>query len=143
MSPIWAVIGQIFHPLAQLIDRVHTSDAERMELRARALALQGELAGRLLDYEARLIEAQTKVIAAEAQGASWLQRNWRPITMLTFLALVVADAFGLTTFRLSDEAWTLLQIGMGGYVVGRSLEKLTPQIARALSAGVDNRKADQ
>jgi len=34
--------------------------------------------------------------------------------MLSFLALVVADSFGLLVFRLSAEAWTLLQIGLGG-----------------------------
>jgi len=45
---------------------------------------------------------------------SWLQRIWRPLTMLSFLALVVADSFGLLVFRLSAEAWTLLQIGLGG-----------------------------
>ncbi|WP_315981904.1 hypothetical protein [Aliamphritea spongicola] len=33
--------------------------------------------------------------------------------MLTFLTLVVADTFGLTTFRLASEAWSLLQIGLG------------------------------
>lgn len=81
-----------------------------------------------MDYEARLLEAKAQVITAEAQGASWLQRNWRPVTMLTFLALVVADTFGLTEFRLSDEAWTLLQIGLGGYVVGRSAEKIVPKV---------------
>jgi hypothetical protein len=48
--------------------------------------------------------------------------------MLTFLALVVADTFGLTEFRLADQAWTLLQIGLGGYVVGRSAEKIAPHI---------------
>lgn len=34
--------------------------------------------------------------------------NWRPITMLTFLVLVVCDSFGPLKFRLADEAWTLL-----------------------------------
>ncbi len=48
--------------------------------------------------------------------------------MLSFLGLVVADAFGLLAFRLADQAWLLLQIGLGGYVVGRSVEKISPQI---------------
>ena len=57
-----------------------------------------------------------------------MQRNWRPITMLSFLTLVILDSFGLLVFRLSDEAWLLLQIGLGGYVVGRSAEKMLPAI---------------
>ena len=48
--------------------------------------------------------------------------------MLSFLVLVILDSFGLLVFRLSDEAWLLLQIGLGGYVVGRSAEKMLPAI---------------
>jgi len=46
--------------------------------------------------------------------------------MLTFLILVVHDSFGLLTFRLSDKAWMLLQIGLGRYMVGLSAEKIIP-----------------
>ena len=48
--------------------------------------------------------------------------------MLSFLGLVIADSCGLLVFRLSDSAWVLLQIGLGGYVVGRSAEKIAPQL---------------
>lgn len=44
--------------------------------------------------------------------------------MLTFLILVVCDSFGWLAFILSNEAWTLLQIGLGGYIVGRTVEKI-------------------
>jgi hypothetical protein len=44
--------------------------------------------------------------------------------MVTFLMLVVCDSFGILAFRLSSEAWLLLQIGLGGYVVRRSGEKI-------------------
>jgi len=33
---------------------------------------------------------------------------------------------------LKAEAWGLLQIGLGGYVVGRSVEKVAPQITASL-----------
>lgn len=49
--------------------------------------------------------------------------------MLSFLGLVVVDAFGMLAFQLADQPWLLLQIGLGGYVVGRSVEKISPQIA--------------
>jgi lysozyme len=50
---------------------------------------------------------------------------------------VIADSCGLLAFRLSDAAWTLLQIGLGGYVVGRSVEK----IALALIEHHEGRRA--
>ena len=122
------VLGGMIGPVTELVDNLHTSEEERLQIKAKLFEMQTGIAKQTLDYEARLVEAQTKVITAEAQGASWMQRNWRPITMLTFLALVVADTFGLTEFRLAPDAWTLLQIGLGGYVVGRSAEKITPKI---------------
>jgi len=127
MNP-WEIITSIFKPAADVVDALHTSEEERLQVKAKLFELQTQLTSKMLDYEARLVEAQTKVISAEAQGESWLQRCWRPITMLTFLGLVVLDTLGLTAFRLSQEAWTLLQIGLGGYVVGRSAEKIVPKV---------------
>jgi hypothetical protein len=57
--------------------------------------------------------------------------------MLTFVSLVVADQTGLLAFRLAEEAWTLLQLGLGGYVVGRSAEKIAPGVIGALKARDD------
>lgn len=128
MSLINMVAGMI-GPVVSMVDDLHTSEEERLAIKQKLFQGQTALASQALAYEARLTEAQAKVITAEAQGASWLQRNWRPITMLTFLVLVVADTFGYTAFRLAPEAWTLLQIGLGGYVVGRSAEKIVPKVA--------------
>jgi len=87
-------------------------------------ALRAELLGKVLDIINSISQIQSNIIIAEAQGKSWLQRTWRPITMMTFLVLVVLDSFGVLPFRLAKESWTLLQIGLGGYVVGRSAEKV-------------------
>ena len=83
---------------------------------------KAELEAKLLSLESEILKAQANVIMSEATGQSWLQRSWRPITMLTFLVLVVLDSFGLLPFRLAAEAWGLLKIGLGGYVIGRSAE---------------------
>lgn len=125
---IWNFITELVTPVTNLIDELHTSEEEKMNIKAKVFEMQNEMASKVMDYERQLLESKTKVITAEAQGQSWLQRTWRPITMLTFLVLVVLDTMGLTAFRLSGEAWTLLQIGLGGYVVGRSAEKVIPKI---------------
>jgi len=129
---IWNFLTGLVKPVTELIDEVHTSEDERLQIKAKLFEMQNAMAAQVMDYEARLLEAKTKVITAEAQGASWLQRTWRPITMLTFLILVVADTFGLTEFRLAQEAWILLQIGLGGYVVGRSAEKVIPKVTEVM-----------
>ena len=121
-------LGGIVKPITDLIEHLTTTDEERGQLKNELTKIENEFLGKALEYESQLLDSQGKVIEAEAKGQSWMQRNWRPITMLTFLVLVVCDSFGLLKFRLSNEAWTLLQIGLGGYVVGRTGEKIVDKI---------------
>ncbi len=129
---VLGLIGQIFKPAAQLIDSLHTSEEEKLQQKSQLLDLQTTFLVEALNYEQEQLKAKTEIIVAEAKGGSWIQRNWRPITMLTFLALVVLDQTGQLAFRLADQAWTLLQIGLGGYVAGRSLEKIVPSALEAM-----------
>jgi hypothetical protein len=129
---ILSFISGIFKPAAQLVDDLTTSDEEKLQLKAAMMKIENEFATKVIEYQAKLTEAQSDIIGKEATGHSWLQRNWRPITMLTFLVLVLLDSIGLLPGDgLNDKAWTLLEIGLGGYVVGRSAEKiLLPAIKR-------------
>ncbi len=130
---MWAsILTKVIGPITNLIDELHTSPEEKGKIQTALAKLHIEFGSKLLDYESKLNESRTAIITAEAQGGSWLQRSWRPITMLTFLVLVVADSFGWLENRLATEAWTLLQIGLGGYVVGRSAEKVAPMIVRSM-----------
>ena len=126
------IVTGLFKPLADLVGEIHTSVEEKMAITAAVQTALFGVLGRILDYEQSILEAQKEIIVAEAKGGSWMQRNWRPITMLTFLFLVVVDSFGFLPFRLAAEAWTLLQIGLGGYVVGRSAEKVVVPMMKAL-----------
>jgi hypothetical protein len=127
--PVLELIASILGPISGIVSNLHTSDAEKLNLQNQLVNLQNQMAMKLLDYESQLLAARADVIKAEAVGGSWIQRNWRPITMLTFLALVLLDSFGLLHNPLAPQAWTLLQIGIGGYAIGRSLEKTAPAIA--------------
>lgn len=132
---IFGFLNKTLEPISRVIDAVHTSEDERGQLRNQLVVVQNQLSGQLLQYEAAILQSKAQIITAEAQGQSWLQRNWRPIAMMTFLVLVVCDSFGLLAFRLSEEAWKLLQIGLGGYVVGRSAEKIAPQLKDLIGGG--------
>jgi hypothetical protein len=132
MMGILDFIGGIFKPAADLIDNVHTSTEEKLSMQNALEKIRNEMTSKVLDLDAQLLASKTAIITAEANGQGILQRNWRPVTMLTFLFLVVCDSFGLLAFRLADEAWTLLQLGLGGYVIGRSAEKITKPIIDAI-----------
>jgi len=135
--PAW-LLG-LFEPVANLIDELHTSKEEKGQIE---IALTGALTSagmKILDYETKLAEAQSKIIIAEAQGQSWLQRNWRPLLMCNFGVIIFWNyaivpvgtwAFGsaLPPIDLPGDMWDVLKIGIGGYIGGRSLEKITDTI---------------
>ncbi len=103
---VLAFISSIFEPAVKLVDELHTSDEEKLIMQREIKRVENELLAKVIDYETKLLESKTQIITAEATGQSWIQRNWRPITMLTFLVLVVCDSFGLLASPLADEAWT-------------------------------------
>jgi Holin of 3TMs, for gene-transfer release len=80
--------------------------------------------------------AQADIVKTEAASQHWLAANWRPILMLTFGALIVARWFGWAAPNLSEaeylKLWDIVQLGLGGYVVGRSVEKVAPALVGAL-----------
>lgn len=118
------LIAGIFKPAAELIDELHTSEEEKIIQQRRLLEIQAMVLDSSLQYEKELMTAKANIVTAEAKSEHWITATWRPITMLTFLALAVGDSLGWLPNPLKDEAWMLLQLGLGGYVVGRSAEKV-------------------
>ena len=115
----------------KLIDRFLPSQADQDAAKLELLRLHqsGELS---------LIAAQSSIIKAEAESEHWLASCWRPILMLTFGALIVARWFGWAAPDLSEaeyiKLWSIVELGLGGYVVGRSAEKIVPQVASILKS---------
>lgn len=108
-----------------VIDKFVTTDSEKLKAKA-------ELSKIVLDKLNELASFQKDVILSETQGNT-LQRNWRPIVMLAFSAIVVygkfiAPAFDLPSAPLETEFWGLLELGIGGYVIGRTAEKITTKV---------------
>ena len=84
--------------------------------------------------ELKELESAMNIIVAEAKSDHWIVAAWRPITMLTFTA-IVANNYILYPYLslfwneapvliLPPDLWALMKIGLGGYVVGRSAEKI-------------------
>ena len=122
------LIGSIFKPAAELVDELHTSEEERLKHKERLLEVQAIAMQTVFDYETENLTARADIVNSEAQSEHWIVAAWRPIVMLSLTALVIVDSFGWLANPLSEEAWLLLQIGLGGYVVGRSGEKIAKTI---------------
>jgi len=102
--------------------------------------LETAIKRKLLSLEQAVITAQREVIVAEANSQSFIARNWRPIMMLTFVSIIANNyilfpyitLFGGTaiTLEIPPDMWGLLKIGVGGYVLGRSGEKMVESYAK-------------
>jgi hypothetical protein len=117
--------GGVIKEIGKVVDNLFTNDEERINAK-------NEIIKVLKRQELELYKMQTDIIVAEANG-NWLQRSWRPILMLSFGFIViyvkfVAPLFDLRIPELEDEFWSLLKLGIGGYVIGRSAEKISKQI---------------
>lgn len=122
--------------IGNTIDKIDKSD-EKLEMQLKYKQLLMEMEGSYLNYESKLLESQSKIIESEAKGDSWLQRNWRPLLMLIcmFIILnnyVLVPYFGIPVAVLDDHIWTLMEMGVTGYVAGRSLEKISENLGPVL-----------
>ncbi|SHL25114.1 Holin of 3TMs, for gene-transfer release [Desulfatibacillum alkenivorans DSM 16219] len=130
-------IGEIASGLGDLAKDIRAAVTGELsqEDKARVERKLLDLQGIAQETGARLFEVQGDIVKAEAQGESWLQRNWRPILMMSIVAIVVNNyllvPYGQIFFpgsvkvlELPPALWELMKIGVGGYVVGRTGEKM-------------------
>ena len=133
MSIFTDAVSGVLKPISDVIDHLTVSGDQKVQLQLAQLQAGMAAQTAFQQYEQSLLDGQQKIIAAEATSGNWLASSWRPITMLTFLALVVCDSFGWLHSPLAPQAWTLLQVGIGGYTVGRSVEKVALPVVKALT----------
>lgn len=133
------IVAGIFRPVADVIEHVVPSGDAKVALQEKILESQISAAQQLMSYQEQLMNNQASIIEAEAKSESWIARNWRPIVMLTFTGLIVARWCGWVQPHLSEDEyqslWSIVQFGLGGYVVGRSAEKIVPAAITALKNG--------
>lgn len=120
------MITSIIQTGLQLIDKIIPDKKAANEAKLKLLQLQqsGEL---------KVLESQSNVIMTESKSESWLARNWRPLIMLLF-GIIIANNYILSpwlhalgfvsvSLPIPGRMWSLLELGLGGYVIGRSAEK--------------------
>lgn len=126
MAPIIAALPGIAKLIAGIVDKA-VPDRDLAE------KIKAEARKQILDNDSKELEAAARIITTEAQSEHFLTSAWRPITMLIFTALIVARWLGLTVDvppEIEQELWTVVQLGIGGYVMGRSGEKIAAQLKR-------------
>ena len=86
-----------------------------------------------MNGELSKLQVRAGIITAEANSEHFLVAAWRPITMLVFV-FIIANNYILYPYlslfidnapklEIPPDMWDLLKIGIGGYTVGRTIEK--------------------
>lgn len=110
-----------------IIERIWPDPVKQAEAQLKLVELyqKGEL---------EALANQSNIIVAEAKSEHFLTSTWRPITMLTFTAIIFNNylfypymsaicGWGVIT-PIPPDMWSLLKLGIGGYVAGRTVEKV-------------------
>lgn len=110
-------------PIANIVGQAVTDKDERNRL-VQQIKLE------IIDKMSAEMEAKRDIIVAEAKSESWLTKSWRPISMLCFLVMLMSYWFGfapdylISNPEVVQQAFEMLRIGIGGYIVSRGGEKI-------------------
>ena len=122
-------------PLAKILFNTIEKSVPDKDLQEK---LKAQLQTQLLQSNTAELQAAAKIIEAEAK-AGWFASSWRPLLMYVLIFILVWNYIlgpvvkiftgAVISFELPGDVWGLLQIGLGGYVVGRSAESVARTIA--------------
>jgi len=126
---IAALIPALAPIVSKVVGNLFPDPAEKAKAEAEAMR-------QLLAAQSQIEAAAADIVKAEASSGNWLAAAWRPITMLIFVGLIVARWFGYAAPGLSEaealKLWSIVELGLGGYVIGRLAEKVAPAILDAI-----------
>ncbi len=122
-------------PLAKILFNTIEKSVPDKDLQEK---LKAQLQTQLLQSNTAELQAAAKIVEAEAK-AGWFSASWRPLLMYVLIFILVWNYVlgpvilfffkASITIQLPGDVWTLLQIGLGGYVVGRSAESVARTMA--------------
>ena len=126
IAALLPVLGPI---LSDVIRRVVPDGEAQAKAEAEAQLL-------LMQRSSQIEQAAADIVKTEAQSEHWLTACWRPIVMLVLTGMIVARWMGYSAPGISEaealKLWGIVEIGLGGYVIGRSAEKIAPMVAEAM-----------
>ena len=116
-------VTNLVSAVGEIVERLTLPGREKKQLETDILQL-------LIAVEEKTITEQAAAIREEARG-NWLQRSWRPIVMLVFTLIILAGTFlNLPILADTSRFWDLLEIGLGGYIIGRGSEQLVSSLLK-------------
>ena len=117
------IVTNVMKEVGGVIETLSLSAREKQQLQCRITEV-------LLRWESESQGRRERVLSSEA-GGNWLQRSWRPLVMLVFAAVVLVGSFvPLPMLDDGSRFWDLLEIGLGGYILGRGVEAIPALVGK-------------
>jgi len=134
-------LGTLTGNVKGILDKFITDPKDKLTAQLQVEQMSHELEVQTLKADTDFAAQQASVIVAEAKSESWIARNWRPIFSLTLTAIVafnfilapIINMFAddrLKALPIPPNMWGLITICLSGYMVGRSVEKVTDSKAQ-------------
>ena len=137
---IGPLLSMLNGPVFSIVDKLIPDPNLKAKLKA-------EITTKVLEARKEFESAQRDVLLAEVSQGSVMTRSWRPVLM--YLVMLFLLVYGLIlpiidlfvsnpiTFKprwneIPDGMWNLLSIGVGGYIGGRTIEKVTSTVSKYL-----------
>ena len=131
-------------PLAKILFNTIEKAVPDKDLQAK---LKAELQTQLLQSHTQELQAAARIVEAEAK-AGWFASSWRPLLMYVLIFILVWNYVivpiikvfmgAVITFELPGDVCTLLNVGLGGYVIGRSAESVARTMANKPTNNQEN-----
>lgn len=147
MKLLRSPLTDLLSGVASVVDKFTTSPEERLKAQQELLRIEREFHGKYLDFERTLAESRASIITAEANSENKLASSWRPLLMYLFILILaynylfyplIGVHLDMVQLAIPPKLWDLLEIGLGGYIVGRSVEKTVPSLVAGLRNSKDS-----
>jgi hypothetical protein len=126
LNTLLTVFGPI---LGDVLKRVVPDSDKRDEI-------EREIKLGLLEHTDSLEKLRGQIVLSEAKSQHFLTSTWRPLLMMVAITIIALNYLFFPiiaifypeisnhTLVLPEQLWNLLTMGVGGYIVGRSGEKM-------------------
>lgn len=128
------MIGDIITLGTTILDKIfpNKEEAEKAKIKLLELQTQGQL--QTIEADLKAMQARSDVLKVEMSGNN-VQRNWRPTLMYLFMLILLNNFIvypylkifwpGAPHLAVPAQMWTLIEICVGGYIFGRTGEKIS------------------
>ena len=141
---VLALIGTVVGAIGGIFKGIFNFKGKQADVLQQAIKAASDVS----NSEAQREMAQAQILVAEMSSGNLLASSWRPIFVYICMAIIVSFWFGYVPEGLNtemppmvSEVFSIIKIAMGGYIGGRTVEKIfnSLNIGKALKKYIEKK----